>query len=90
MVPWGESECNGRVENAIRRVQEKIRTLRHQLEHNIKTRVPDDSPIMAWLIRWAAELLSKYAVGDDGRTPYERIRTEDCVTPLVPFGETIM
>ena len=31
----GESECNGRVENAIRRVREKTRTLRHQLESNI-------------------------------------------------------
>ena len=45
---------------------------------------------MAWLVRWAAELFSKYAVGDDGRTPYERIRKEDCVTPLVPSGEIIM
>ena len=25
-----------------------------------------------------------------GKTPYERIRKEDCVTPLAPFGETIM
>ena len=29
--PAGESACNGRVENTIRRVQEKIRVLRHQL-----------------------------------------------------------
>ena len=33
--PVGESACNGRVENAIRRVQEKMRTLRHQFEHCI-------------------------------------------------------
>ena len=45
---------------------------------------------MHWLVRWAAELLSKYAVGSDGKTPYERVHKEDCVTPLVPFGETIM
>ena len=87
--PVGESECNGRVGNAIRRFQEKIGTLRHQMEHNIKSRALDEAPIMAWLVRWAAEL-SKCAVGDDGRTPYERIRKEDCVTPLVPFGETVM
>ena len=36
--PVGESECNGRVENAIRRVQEKTRALRHQIESNNKNR----------------------------------------------------
>ena len=45
---------------------------------------------MAWMIRWAAELISKYAVGEDGKTPYERFRQEDCVTPLVAFGEIVM
>ena len=45
---------------------------------------------MAWMARWAAELLSKYAPGDDGRIPYERIRKESCQVPLVPFGETVM
>ena len=55
----GESESNGRVENAVRRIQEKSRVLRHQIEHNIKQRIPDSSPIMTWLVQWAAELLSK-------------------------------
>ena len=88
--PVGESECNGRVENAIRRIQGKIRVLRHQVEQGIKTKIPDDAPIMAWLVRWAAELISKYSPGDDGRIPFERIRHEACMVPPVPFGETIM
>ena len=45
---------------------------------------------MAWMIRWAAELISKYSVGEDGRTPCEGLRKEDCVTPLAAFGETLM
>ena len=40
--PIGESTCNGRVENTIRRVQEKIRVLRHQLENGIGEKLPDD------------------------------------------------
>ena len=88
--PVGESECNGRVENTIRRIQEKVRVLRHQVEQGIKAKIPDDAPIMSWLVRWAAELISKYAPGDDGRTPFERIRHESCMVPLVPFGETVM
>lgn len=58
--PVGESESIGRVENAIRRVQEKIRVLMHQVEQGIGQKVPDEAPIMAWMIRWAAEFISKY------------------------------
>ena len=61
--PVGESACNGRVENAIKRVQEKVRALRHQVEDGMKAKIPEDSPLMAWLVRWAAELLSRYAPG---------------------------
>ena len=88
--PVGESESNGRVENAIRRVQEKSRALRHQLESNIKMKILDSTPIMAWLVRWAAELISKYSCGDDGKSPHERLHGEKCTTPLVPFGEPVM
>ena len=45
--PVGESECNGRIENAIRRVQEKVRALRHQVNSSIKHKVLDDVPIMS-------------------------------------------
>ena len=34
--------------------------------------------------------MSKYAVGEDGRTFYERIRIEDCVILLMFFGETVV
>ena len=45
---------------------------------------------MAWLVRWAAELLSKYSCGDDGKSPHERIHGERCTTPLVPFGKSVL
>ena len=88
--PLGESACNGRVGNAIRRVQEKTRVLRHQLEHCIGEILLDQLPIMAWMARWAAELISKYVPGDDGKTPYGRIRKERCMVPLANVGEVVM
>ena len=88
--PIGESESNGRAENVIRRGQEKVRALRHQLETNIKMKILDSTPIMAWLVRWAAELLSKYTCGDDGKSPHERLHGEKCTTPLVPFRESVL
>ena len=86
----GEPACNGRAENCIKRVQEKIRTLRRQVERRLGQRLSDNSTIMPWMARWAAELLSKYVPGDDGKTPYERIRKESCKVQLVPFGEAAM
>ena len=41
--PMGESQSNGRVEDAIKRVQEKTRTWRHQVEHGIGCKIPGDS-----------------------------------------------
>ena len=84
--PVGESESNGRVENAIRRVQERTRVLRHQVEERIRCKIFDSSPLLAWMVRWAAELISKYSCGDDGEFPHERLHGEKCPTPLVPFG----
>ena len=86
----GESESNGRAENAIRRVQEKIRVLRHQIEQGLEQLLADGSPIMVWLIRWSAELISKYSPGADVEIAYERIRHEGCKTPVIPFGAAVM
>ena len=88
--PLEESECNGRVENTIRRIQEKTRALRHAVEQGIKEKLQDDAPIMVWLVRWSAESISKYSVGDDGKSPYQRIRGSKCHTFLVPFGEAVL
>ena len=78
------------MENADKKVQEKMKTLRHQLERGIGVSILDHSAIMAWVAKWAAELIAKYSIGDDGQTPYDRIRQERCEVPLVPFGELVM
>ena len=67
-----------------------MRVLRHQIENNTREKLVDISPLIAWMVRWAAELLSKHTTGMDGKTPYQRIREEDCVVPLVLFGERVL
>ena len=88
--PVGESECNGRAENAIRRVKEKTRTLIAQMEEGIQEKIQNGSNIIPWIVRWAGELISKYALGFDGKTPYERIRGERCRVPMAIFGECVL
>ena len=44
---------------------------------------------MQWLVRWAAMLLSRFKVGGDGQTAYQRQTGKRCVTEVVPFAETV-
>ncbi len=67
--PVGESECNGRAENAVRRVEIKVRTLRSALEEKLGAKVDMSRPFATWLIRWAGEVLTKYTIGRDGKDP---------------------
>ena len=72
--PVGESESNGRVENAIRQVEEKVRTLKRHFEEEIGTVIEPDATIMSWMIRWAGELVSKFHLEKDRKTDNERIQ----------------
>jgi len=88
--PVGESECNGRAENAIRRVEVKVRTLRSFIEDRTKSKIDMAKPFATWLIRWAGEILTKYTRGKDGKTAWERRRKEPCSKAIVPIGEKVL
>ena len=88
--PVGESECNGRAEDATRRVKEKARILIAQMEDGIQEKIEKGSNIIPWIVRWAGELISKYTPGFDGKTPYEIIRGERCRVRMAIFGECVL
>ena len=46
-------------------------------------------PVMPWLTQHCAELLTKYVVGDDKKTAYERLKGKPFNGKLVPFGEYV-
>ena len=73
--PVGESESNGRAENAVKRVQAKFRALRSDLEERIGAKIDVNKPFGSWLVRWAGEVLTRYTRGDDGKTAWSSLRT---------------
>ena len=83
--PVGESECNGRTENAVRRVEVKVGAVRSHVEDKIKATLGRKRPFATWIIRWAGGVLTKYARGQDGKTAWERRRGEKCDKPIVPI-----
>ena len=88
--PVGDSQSNGRVENAIRRVQAGIRSVKHATEAEIKTVVSTGHTLFPWLVEWAADLLTRYSVNGSGRTPVQEIRGSKSMRPIAKFGEKIL
>ena len=74
MTVWGILCCEYKIKN----------------EKGINQPIPDNSYIMARVVRWTIELLSKYPSGGDGKTPYQRIQQEPCQVPSVVFGELVV
>ena len=45
--------------------------------------------MMTWLVQHAAGCISKYQVGEDGKTGYERLKGKPFSRPAVEFGEKV-
>ena len=71
MIPQGPPEddhmANGRVEMAVREVKRQCRTLGISAEQNSSVRIADDSPLLGWLLRFAAQVMNKMRIGKDGK-----------------------
>ena len=87
--PVGESECNGRVENTIGRVQDKMRTLKSHIEAEIGLEIDKMDDLMSWIIRWSGELITRYYVGKD-RVACERISSKVCNKPMCQIGDVVL
>ena len=60
-----------------------------QIEEGIKGELARDSPVHLWAVRWAAMCYSRYAVGKDGRTGFERLKGRRCKAVVVPMREKV-
>ena len=87
--PVRESKSNGRIERAIRKWQAQFRTIRHHLESRIGEKLENASAIIEWMIIWVADIISKYAIQENGRTTYEMITQHTVKHKIVGFGERI-
>ena len=75
--PEGDHMSSGRVEIAVREVKRQCRTLRISAEQNTSVRIADDSPLLSWLPRFAAQVMNKMRIGKDGKTSEMRRTVED-------------
>ena len=52
----GESQSNGKAEDAVQRIEDLVRTYKAALESRIKTQVTVTHPVMKWMVEHAAAL----------------------------------
>ena len=89
--PGGDSQSNGRVENAIKKVRNMVKTILSSLELRLGVRVPRDHPVYPWMFEWAADLETRYAhVGDLGKTSVQLTRGSKSSRNIAQFGEKIL
>ena len=65
----------------------QARVLKSELEYNYKKRMAVDAPILAWLVRHAANVMCRGRIGSDGRTPEQRRTGRRWTKATVLFGE---
>ena len=70
-------------------MREFARLFKDVVETNIRRKLNNKEPLMSWMVRWAAMVASRYLVGKDGKTAYERRRGRKCKTPIAVFGEKV-
>ena len=87
--PVGDSRANGAAERAVQSVSEQVRVIRRGLEQRLGLKLSCKHPVMTWLVEHSADLISKYQVGEDGKTAYERWKGKRFTMEEVEFGERI-
>ena len=60
--PVGDSQSNGREENAIKKVRNMVKTTFSSLESKWCIRVKRDHPVYPWMFEWAADLMTRLAL----------------------------
>ena len=73
--PVGDSKANGEIERANQTLEGQVRTLCHALEDAMggwKIEVSDH--IFAWLVIHAGNLINRFAIKKERKTPHEKIK----------------
>ncbi len=88
-TPVGESASNGIIEGAVKTVKGLLRVHLAALERKIGAKFPSEHPVLTWLVEHVSDIISKYMVGLDGKTGYERLFGRPVREEGLEFGELL-
>jgi len=67
-IPVGSSGSNGIIGRGVQSFEMMMRVLKDALEFKWKVEIPDDHPVLAWMVGYSSFLLNWFEVGSDGKT----------------------
>ena len=88
--PVASSQSNGFIERAIQDLQGQIRTVKAATERMIGEKIPKGHCLIWWLVEWCCTVLNRCSKGEDGRTPYQRVKGRQSHRHVCKFGEQVM
>ena len=84
----GESASNGGIAGGVRIFKGLLRVHLAALERRIGAKFPSNHLVLTWLVEHVGNVISKYMVGVDGKTSYERLFGRPVREEGLEFGET--
>ena len=66
------------------------RTLKLKLEDRVGGKVPADHPLIAWLVRHAADIVTKLEIKQNGKTAYQMLKGRVYSGELAAFGQKVL
>ena len=88
--PVEEYRSNGCMENGVKLQKGVLRVHFLALEEKIGGSIPSNHPVMTWLVPHAAECITKYLMGPDGKTPYHRLWGKPIREETFEYGEQVL
>ena len=85
----GESQSNGKAENAVQKFEDLLRTYKSTLETQLQCHIPVDHTIVRWMTEHAASITNRYDCNDEGQTPFEAIHGQRFRGKLAEFGRRV-
>ena len=88
--PVASSQSNGSAEKAVLDMEAMVRTLKIAVDARAGECLPTELPIILWLIEHAADVITRFRLGRDGKTARERIIGKQDIPPMAEFGEMVL
>jgi hypothetical protein len=85
-----DSQASGGTEIGVRAVRGLFRTMRLCIEKRIGRGLPVKHPVSSWLLEHVSLLLNACVRGEDGLTPWARVRGRAFGQRLIGFGERVL
>ena len=86
----GDSNSNGKIERCIQDFKGLVRTMRASLEEKVGEKIHLTNPIVPWMVRHAAHVITRCRVRENGRTSYQLMKGRRSNAKLVPFAEAVL